>query len=83
MENKGKQFKGNGIKKYIKEDWEDDLGEEREDVVEYIISFEPGELYDEYGGEFITDDKGEADDLFDDLKEEHKLDQVSQYIEKT
>ena len=83
MENKGKQFKGNGIKKYIKEDWEDDLGEEREDVVEYIISFEPGELYDEYGGEFITDDKGEADDLFDDLKEEHKLDQVSEYIEKT
>lgn len=83
MENKGKQFKGNDIKKCIKEDWKDDLGEDREDVVEYIISFEPGELYDEYGGEFITDDKGEADDLFDDLKEEHKLDQVSEYIEKT
>ena len=83
MENKGKQFKGSGIKKYIKEDWEDDLGEEREDVVEYVISFEPGEYYDEYQGEFITDDKDEADDLFDELKEEHKLDQVSQYIEKT
>ena len=83
MENKGKQFKGSGIKKYIKEDWEDDLGEEKEDVVEYVISFEPGEYYDEYHGEFITEDKDEADDLFDEIKEEHKLDQVSQYIEKT
>ena len=84
-----------GIGRYLKEDfydgdgdydeadWEEEaMGEEREDVEEYIISFEPGELYDQYHGEFITEDKDEADDLFEDIKEEHKLDQVSQYERK-
>ena len=84
-----------GIGRYLKEDfydgdgdydeadWEEEaMGEEREDVEEYIISFEPGELYDQYGGEFITENDWEADDLFEDLKEEHKLDQVDQYIRK-
>ena len=84
-----------GIGRYLKEDfydgdgdydeadWEEEaMGEEREDVEEYIISFEPGELYDQYHGEFITENKWEADDLFEDIKEEHKLDQVSQYERK-
>lgn len=84
-----------GIGRYLKEDfydgdgdydeadWEEEaMGEEREDVEEYIISFEPGELYDQYHGEFTTEDKDEADDLFEDIKEEHKLDQVDQYIRK-
>ena len=84
-----------GIGRYLKEDfydgdgdydeadWEEEaMGEEREDVEEYIISFEPGELYDQYGGEFITENDWEADDLFEDLKEEHKLDQVDKYMRK-
>ena len=84
-----------GIGRYLKEDfydgdgdydeadWEEEaMGEEREDVEEYVISFEPGEYYDQYHGEFITEDKDEADDLFDEIKEEHKLDQVDQYIRK-
>ena len=52
-------------------------------VTEYTITFSDGELYDEYGGEFISEDKDEADELFDSIKAENKLDQVEQYYAKT
>ena len=62
---------------------ESKLVERKQSVTEYIISFMDGELYDEYDGEFITEDKAEADALFDELKAQHKLNQVDQYIAKT
>ena len=52
-------------------------------VTEYTITFNDGELYDEYEGEFISEDKSEADDLFNEIKEDGKLNQVSQYYAKT
>ena len=51
-------------------------------VVEYTILFEPGEYYDTYGGEFITENDWEAEDLFNEIKEEGKLDQVQEYFSK-
>ena len=85
-----------GISRYLKEDfydgdggydeadWEEEvMGEEREPVEEYTILFEDGsEIGEQYHGEFITEDKDEADDLFNELKEEHKLDQVFEYFRK-
>ncbi len=62
---------------------ESKLVERKQSVTEYIISFMDGELHDEYDGEFITEDKAEADALFDELKAQHKLNQVDQYIAKT
>ena len=52
-------------------------------VTEYTITFNDGELYDEYEGEFISEDKSEADDLFNEIKEDGKLNQVFQYYAKT
>ena len=55
----------------------------KDSVTEYTITFSDGELYDEYDGEFISEDKDEADELFDSIKAENKLDQVEQYYAKT
>lgn len=51
-------------------------------VTEYTILFNPGEYDDLYGGEFITEDKDEADELLQEIKEEGKIDQVDQYFSK-
>lgn len=52
-------------------------------VTEYTITFNDGELYNNYDGEFISEDKSEADDLFNEIKENGQLNQVSQYYAKT
>lgn len=51
-------------------------------VTEYVITFNDGELYDEYGGEFITEDKEEADEMFNEIRQRGDIDQVSQYYKK-
>lgn len=52
-------------------------------VTEYTITFNDGELYDEYDGEFISEDKSETDDLFNEIKENGQINQVFQYYAKT
>lgn len=50
----------------------------KQNVIEYNIIFkEDTELYDEYSGEFISEDKEETDEIFNENKE-----QVEQYFSK-
>lgn len=53
------------------------------ETTEYTITFNDGELYNEYSGEFTSEDKDEADELFNKIKSDGKLDQVNQYYAKT
>lgn len=51
-----------------------------ESIYEYVITFKDNtDLYKKYDGEFITENKQEADELFDSIKVSNKLDQVEQY----
>ena len=55
-----------------------------QEVTEYVITFNTDtELDKMYGGEFITEDREEADELFDRITQINKLDQVHQYFAKT
>lgn len=57
--------------------------QEEERITEYTILFKSGtELYKQYEGEFITEDKDEAEDLIQELENENKMDQVEQYFSK-
>lgn len=47
-----------------------------EDVIEYVIAMEDG-------NDFITENKDEADERFEQLKELDRLDEVTQYYMKT
>ena len=47
-----------------------------EDVIEYVIAMEDG-------NDFITGNKDEADERFEQLKELDRLDEVTQYYRKT
>lgn len=51
---------------------------DEERITEYIIIFkEDTELYNQYNGEFISENKWETDDIFENNKE-----QVEQYLSK-
>lgn len=55
-----------------------------QEVTEYTITFNSNTELDKiYGGEYITEDKEEADELFDRIAQTNKLDQVHQYFAKT
>lgn len=47
-----------------------------EDVIEYVIAMEDG-------NDFITENKDEADERFEQLKELDRLDEITQYYMKT
>lgn len=47
-----------------------------EDVIEYVITMEDG-------NDFITENKDEADEKFEQLKELDRLNEVGQYYRKT
>ena len=51
---------------------------EEERITEYTLIFKEGtELYKEYSGEFISEDKWQTDDIFENYKE-----QIEQYYSK-
>lgn len=51
---------------------------DEERITEYIIIFkENTELYEQYNGEYITENKWETDDIFENHKE-----QIEQYLSK-
>ena len=77
---------GKGISKYLKEEYDDNGNIVYEPQVEYVISFNDynnGELYKQYRGEVISEDKDYTDEIFEELRQAHKLEGVDQYYKKT